>query len=245
MQVTTVSEDSILKAKISLGLIPDPSAAPDSTLEKAMSKDEIDKMKAEMDDCLKKGSEYMKKAEEMKAKLATVTQGETEGGVTQGQQMPNVGTVVQKFDKAETQELVKAEVAEIVKGYDSKFESLKTLLVGKEQENDQLKKSIEDLTSTVNSLVKANPGPRSLTVTSFTERFAKPQDGEIELSLSRNKKQVVAELVKAAGTDFSENNIFAKAASTVEIAGALGADQQEASLVARELRRLHKVIITG
>jgi hypothetical protein len=242
MEVTKISEESILKAKQALGLI---KAEPEQEIVKGMSKDEIEKMKAEMSECLKKGNEYMKKAEEMKAKIASVTMGPEEGEIVSGKEMPNVGTVVQKFDKAETQELVKAELSEIVKSYDSKFEAMTTLLSSKEQENNDLKKSLDEIKETINALSKANPGPKSITTQNFVDRFAGKQEGELELSISRNKKQVVEALVKAAGNDFNENNMFAKAASTVEIAGALGVDQREAGVVARELRRLHKIVITG
>ncbi len=140
---------------------------------------------------------------------------------------------------------IKSQDNDIIKGFDVKIEELNKKLIEKDNINKALQSSFDQLSSKVDQLLKANPGPRSITTSSAIERFAPTRDGERTLSLARNKKEIVAELVKAAGNEFSETNIFAQAASAVEIAGALGNNNKEAAMVADLLRKKSGIIITG
>ncbi len=154
-------------------------------------------------------------------------------------------TTASKVAKAESEELVKAQVDELTKGLTEKISQLSVSLSTKEIENTELKKSFDTLNEKVDQFLKSSPGPKSKITSTPIERFDPIKEGERTLSLKNNKKQIVDALVKAAGDDFNENNIFAQAASAVEIAGALGSTPKEANLVATELRKKSGIVITG
>lgn len=253
-------KDNITKAKMILGLI----KTEDSDLTKAKSessetkeqeekehkekKEKLEKAKAEYDELMKKAQAIKDEAskEAPEAKMWGSTEGDEEG------KMPKEGTVAMK---AETEgDLKKAETKandELIKGFNDKLSAAITLIESKDKENEELKKSqadligkISSLEESINKIGKFSQGPKSLLkANSFVDRFAPAKEGETTLSLSQNKNQVINELVKAAGSDFGANNMFAKAASLVEYAGALGADPNEATIVASALRQKTGIVI--
>lgn len=233
-----VSEDAIKKAKEILGLISkaEQSTATSTTdvLEKAIkSKEEFETKKAEYQETLKKGKELMEKAEAAKKELTEANMGDPDGDC---EKMPNVGTVTMK---AEEIDLIKAELS---KGFEDK-------LGAKQKEFDDkmsaLGTQLSGLTEMVEKIGKSSNGPKSIIKANALERFTPTKDGEKVLSLAGNKQEVIGELVKAAGNDLKMTNLFAKAASTVEIAGALGGSPQEAARVAQKLRELSGIIVVA
>jgi hypothetical protein len=247
MSKEQVTVDAIKKAKEILGFIKAEGTTAETIIEKAIkTPEEFESKKAEYQEALSKAKEFMEKAEATKKELEEANMGPINGAVAEGKGMDNVGTVTMK---AEDVELIKADLS---KSFETKIEAINTLYTAKEQENDILKKSLEDLTGKFTELTekidkigKSSNGAKSLMKGNVIERFAPLVDGERTLSLKGNKNEIIAELVKAAGDDFNANNIFAKAASTVEIAGALANSPQEASKVAQLLRSKSGVIIVG
>ncbi len=252
-------KDAITKAKEILGLL----KAEDSDLTKAksheaseskkeeseehkMKKEKLEKAKAEYDELMKKAQAIKDEAskEAPEAKMWGSTDGDEDG------KMPKQGTVT--IGKAEGEgDLNKAQENDLIKGFNDKLSAAITLIESKEKENEELKKAQDDLIAkissieqSINKIGKFSQGPKSLIkANSFVDRFAPVKEGETTLSLSQNKNQVIGELVKAAGNDFGANNMFAKAASLVEYAGALGADPNEATIVASALRQKTGIVI--
>lgn len=243
--------DALQKAKELLNLVkanPNDATDPkptgdgaDTVQEKKLQKGDIDKMKAECDEMKNKAKEFADKAAELEKSISAA---EVTMGTTNGTDATPAAT--QSLGKAETAELIKAANDELLKGLSEKFEgALATIISQKDAENAELKKALDETNAKLDEIGKTSNGPKSIITKGFQERFAPAKDGETTISLSVDKKRVVAELVKAAGKNFTEDNLFAKAASTVEIAGALGATPQEASAVAQKMRELHNIIITG
>lgn len=233
-----VTAEDIKKAKEILGLV------------KAEGKKEDDinkaeKMSIEKAEILK--SEYkelLKKAEAIKVELeeAGHKMGPTDGDDSE----------ILSHKKAETTDINKGENKEdktsdvLMKAMDEKFTSLSTLIVAKEEENKELKKALEDLSTKVEAIGKSSNGPRSITAQNFKERFPKTEGGEVVMSKSRDRRALTAELTKAAKFgEGHENDIFAKAASLMEVAGEIGRTEQESYLVAQKVFNDLKIKITA
>lgn len=250
-----VTIDAVQKAKELLGLAK-ADTSKENNLEKGKMTPEVWVEKATAyQDALTKSKEFADKAEAMKAELKAVNMGDPDGDKSK---WPAVGGI--QMGKAEDVELKKAEEEKIkkaqeasndlFKGFTDQIQALGTLITAKEEENTNLKKSVEeavkgitDVKSELEAIKKINPGPRSI-VKSYTERFSKAADDEKELSISRNKREVVDALVKAAGDNFGPTNIFAKAASNIEMSGMIGSHIETANIIDR-LRKEQKILITA
>lgn len=235
----------------------------EGVVESAKEKNEkLAKAKEEYDEHMKKASELMSKAEAIKAAHAEEAKmwGSVDGD--EEKKMPDVGTVT---IKAEEVDLIKAEVEkgiaikigelDLVKAVtesQQKVDAITLLYQEEVKKSDELKKSFDAITGKLTSfeelllkIGKSSNGPKSLVKANAVERFAPAKEGEKELSISRDKERVKAELIKAAGNDFGPNNIFSKAASCMEYAGAIGVDAHEATEVAVALRKLNGTILVG
>lgn len=221
----TVTSEDIKKAKEILGLIKaDVTEQAPVTTEDKLTEEQINALKSEYKDSL------------IKAEAAKAT-------------LDKEGIKVED-------EIAKAVVVEpatapkedlLTKAINEKLDALTTVLSAKEQENDDLKKSISDLTEKVEMISKASVGPKSITTKSALDRFpAVAGEGERTLSISKDRRAVTAELVKAARIgEENRDDIFAKAASNMEVAGQIGSSESEVRLIAQRLKEKHKILLTA
>lgn len=234
----TVTAEDIQKAKQILGLIKAEGTKEGENKDDLKKGEQIDTLKAEYKDYMSKAKEYQEKAEAAKAALASM-------GCTDGDD-----TELLSHKKGEDFDLTKAGTEKdnaIVKAFDEKFNALSLLITAKEEENSELKKSIETLTAQVDTISKASTGPRSITTKSFNERFpGVNNEGERALSIKNNRKELTAELIKAARIgEKDQDDFFAKAASTMEFAGVPAGTESEVRLIAQRLKDKHKIVITA
>jgi hypothetical protein len=244
INMTPTAED-IQKAKELLGLVKGKTEEK-SDLEKAKEAEDLKKaeeekekkkkeekvadLKKEYKDNVSKGKEYMEKAEAAKAELksAGLSEEEIQGGKVE-QVTPKEG-------------ISKAQETDLIKAFDEKFEAFKTVIASKDSENAELKKSIEALTAKVEEIGKQSPGAKSLISKSFQQRFPEVKDGERVMSLRNHKRELTAELVKAAKIgEKDQDDVLAKAASYMEIAGTIGATPFEVANVAQRIKERLKI----
>lgn len=191
-------------------------------------KEKVAKLKEEYKDNVSKGKEYMEKAEAVKVSLkdAGLSEEEIMGGAVERVTPPA------DLKKGE-------ESTELIKAMDEKFAALNTLFTAKESENEELKKSITDLSTKIEEIGKQSQGPRSLISKGWQDRFPiqKGKDGETVLSLSKDKNVLKAELVKAAKIgEKDQDDIFFKAASMMEYAGTFGSTPDEVNAIAARIK---------
>jgi len=195
--------------------------------EKEKKGKKIADLKQEYKDNVSKGKEYMEKAEAAKTSLkeAGLSEEEIQGGKVEAQ---SIAKGVQEMD--------------IMKSLDEKFDAFKTLFEAKEAENTELKKSISDLTAKVEEIGKQAPSPKSLITKGFSNRFPETKEGEKVMSLKAHKRELTAELVKAAKIgEKDQDDVLAKAASYMEIAGTIGGNPIEVASVANRIKEKLKI----
>lgn len=238
-----VSQESIEKAKQILGLIKaeekkEPVVEPKKEEQVDLNKGKnIDTLKAEYADAVSKAKEYSEKANALKAEIGAM-----------GDPMGNDSEILasKKGEELDIQKAIKESNDSLIKAFDDKLTAVTTLLTAKEQENTELKKSIETLSARVEDIAKQPVKSGTMITKAAVERFApNSQEGERVMSIKNNRRQLTAELVKAAHLgEANENKLFAKAASNMEISGA-PASVEEIDDFARILRKELKIVLTA
>lgn len=233
-----ITKEAIEKAQQILGLAKaesttTPAASPTPTAEE-LKKAEDEALQKELADALAK-------AEDIKAKIA--------------------GTAVAKKDEStpKTEELAKSEVMTLVKGFEEKVGALGTLVSAKMQENEELKKSLQQviefnqqLGEKIGLIAKQPLDRKSVTTQQFIEKGGEGQTqlekGVRTISLAnKTQRAQLSDLLYKASLSADGKSItdkeFAKAVPCVEL-GSLGSTPDEARSLSARLLNEHKIVVT-
>lgn len=253
MAVEKISTEAYKKALVTLGL-EKAETSPEEIAAQAKEQEELKKAEdAKVADKAKLESELadtLKKAEEIKAKI-------------EGKEIVKAEEPAKKIETPVQPEISKAIVEEISKGFEDKISALATMIAKKDEENAELKKSVESQSEFLTKLgeeiglIKKQPLDRkSLSTATYVERFAKAEGSEkkdgdgITVSLSDHKQRaelasVMFKAVEEKGIDdkgYPKDREFAKAIQSVEL-GFLGGNQLEVNKIAARLKKEHNITV--
>lgn len=241
-EVTKVSKEAIEKAEIALGLrkAEEPTATDaDKTKTEELKKAEEAKVALE-----KEYADTIAKAEEIKAKI---------GGTSEEEK---------KVEIAKAALITKDSAFE--KSVEEKFNHLAILIQAKKEENEEIKKSVGDLSAKLEKseefnailgrklgIIEKQPLDRkAVTTTTFIEKGgeAAGEKTKTVMSLATNKKEISDLLFAKAvgqvdGVEKVVNGTFAKAAQYVEL-GCLIDDQNLTKSVQSFLAKEHNIVLT-
>jgi len=142
----------------------------------------------------------------------------------------NAKLVEKSFSKLEN--LLKSQA----NAFDAKFKAIGTVLAKQLEENNELKKSLEETLNTnaelseqINAVLSTPNRPKSVITKSFADRFAKSENGEDVFSLSSkaDRKALSSKLMDLSGIEKSEdgnvgvNKQYTKIAQDLELAGTI------------------------
>lgn len=237
MEVTKVSKEAIEKAEIALGLKKSEEITPVTDAAEKTKQEEIKKAEEAKVALEKEYNETLKKAEDLKAKI---------GG-----------------EKVVEPVIVKAEVEapSFEKAVNEKFTHLATLINAKNEDNDGLKKAVDELTNKLQKaeefnaalgrkvgIIEKQPLDRkAVTTQTFIEKGGDAPAGEKGkrvLSLSGDKKEISDILFAKAEVDGKiVNPSFAKASQYVELS-ILADDANMTKSVRAFLEKEHNIVLT-
>lgn len=242
--MSKISEEAFQKALETLGLATKTETAEEASA-KAKVEEELKKAQEAKAILEKELADTLKKAEDLKNKIEGKESKKKDEDKEEGEE---------KEKKEEGAEMNKAIIDELQKGFNEKITSLATIIQKKDEENAELKKSLEAQSEFLTKLgekigiIEKQPLERkSLSGVKYIDRFEKAdngggQDGEKVLSLSNSvdKKELTDAMWDAFEKGGMKDLELEKGMRSIEMASILG-DAQSAARLADRLKREFKI----